>query len=995
MRLTALVLSLGGLVALTTHTLRGATPTASTHTSTQPRQRLAPVQLKVSNEDQAAPVRLERADVQLTVAGPLTQVSQTLVFHNPSRRTLEGELTFPLPDGAAVSGFALDVQGELVDATPVEKEKARVVFEKEVRKGVDPGLLEQLEGNVFRTRVYPLPAGGTRTIRITYSTDKRTIPLRFGAAIPEGKVTVDVLGATSASVVVGKRPFTLAPSDSRLTTEAVLENSAEQDITVTIPPRTEPTVVTESFTRASSTQPETFFYLTDTPPQAKIERVAPRRIGIVWDASLSRRKADIGKELALIREHLRDKSVTVEVVVVRERAERPRTFRVTRGDSRELLAFLQAQPFDGGTALGALNLPRQDYWLWFTDGFSNLGHGLPTVAPSTPVYAVATSDSANQSLLRYFCTQTGGALSDGTDPSALGRPQVTLLGVESNGVADVQWQDGAVTGRVLRSGSGASLTLLYGIPGGPVLERRPVAIPLTATSAHGLIARQWAAQRATRLGLLPDENHEALLALGTDFNLVTPGTSLLVLESLEQYVEHNVAPPRTRPVLYDAWLGREKTEKTTKRTKDEQQLQSVLTQWKERTSWWRKEFPRTAKLAQEKKQLREDQGLTVRAAAVAPRPTTGAPPAESTGRADAARVSETRRPERRELLLRGAAPASAPSAAPGMMGGGFGGGRGRPAFGGVVAKAALPEPEPAKSLGVTIKAWTPDTPYLKSLKAAGPSGAYAAYLKEREAYASTPAFYLDCAELLLQLGRRDEGLRVLSSLADLQLEDAALLRVLAHRLAQLGEKQLAASLFEKVLRLRGEEPQSYRDLALVLADLGQIERALELLYTVVMRHWDRFEGIEVIALTEANAILAAHPKTRHRFDPRLIQNLACDVRIVMTWDSDSTDMDLHVIEPTGEECFYSHPLTQVGGKLSRDFTNGYGPEDYMIRRAVPGVYKIQTNYFGSQAQRLTGGTTVQATVITHFGHANERRQHLTLRLTQNKETVTIGEVRMN
>lgn len=297
-------------------------------------------------------------------------------------------------------------------------------------------------------------------------------------------------------------------------------------------------------------------------------------------------------------------------------------------------------------------------------------------------------------------------------------------------------------------------------------------------------------------------------------------------------------------------------------------------------------------------------------------------------------------------------------------------------------------------MGVAIKEWTPDTPYLKSLKAAGASGAYAAYLKERPSYVETPAFYLDCTELLLQLGRRDEGLRVLTSLADLQIEDAALLRVLAHRLAQLGEKQVAAALFEKILRLRAEEPQSYRDLALVLADLGQTERALELLHTVVMRQWDRFEGIEVIALTEANAILATHPTARHRFDRRLLSNLASDVRIVMTWDSDSSDMDLHVVEPTGEECFYSHNLTEVGGKLSQDFTSGYGPEDYMIRRAVPGVYKIQTNYFGSQEQKLTGGTTVQATVITNFGRANEKRQHLTLRLTQNKETVTIGEIKV-
>ena len=985
MRLTALALSVCGLVALTGLTAHSSRTAATALPAKQQARKLSPIQLTVAGEEKEAPVRLAHADVKITVAGPFTQVTQTLVFHNPSTRTLEGELVFPLPEGAAVSGFALDVKGELVDAVPVEKEKARVVFEKEVRKGVDPGLLEQLEGNVFRTRIYPLPAGGSRTVRITYSTDQKTIPLRFGATVPEGKVTVDVLGATEARVLVGTRPFSLARYEDRMTTEAVLENSAEQDITVTVPPTQEPIVLTESFTRASSPRPETFFCIADTPPLAKIERVAPRSIGIVWDASLSRRKADINKELALLTKHLAGLNLDVEVVVVRERVEKPRKFRIRGGDTRELSAFLRAQPFDGGTALGSLQLPKHDYWLWFTDGFGNLGPQSPILRPQQPIYAISTSASANTSLLRYLGEMSGGAVTDGSDPEVLGRPRVRLVGVEGEGALDVQWRGGLITGRLWRDET--TLTLSYGLSGSQVLERRKVTVRKSPTTVQGLIARQWAAQRAESLALLPEQNHEALLALGQAFNLVTPGTSLIVLENLEQYVEHNIAPPRTRPALYDAWLGREKTEKDTKRAKDEKQLQSVLAQWNERTAWWKKEFPRTAKPKDEKKK----HAATPRIASGA----SGRGGSDSSGNLGevlAERVAATvNRPvavPRRELRARSAQPEPTPAwdytvshRTQGVM----------VAKDGKILDTAFEE----SGLGITVKPWTPDAPYLKRLKAAGATGAYAAYLAERESYSETPAFYLDCAELLLQMGRRDEGLRVLSSLADLQIEDAALLRVLAHRLAQLGEKRVAVGLFEKILRMRPEEPQSYRDLALVNADLGQPERALELLHEVVMRHWERFDGIEVIALTEANAILAKHPNTRHHFDRRLLTNLDSDVRIIMTWDSDSSDMDLHVIEPTGEECFYSYPLTQVGGKLSKDFTSGYGPEDYMIRRAVPGVYKIQTNYFGSQEQKLTGGTTVQATIITNFGRPNEKRQHLTLRLTQNKETVTIGEVKVN
>ena len=127
-------------------------------------------------------------------------------------------------------------------------------------------------------------------------------------------------------------------------------------------------------------------------------------------------------------------------------------------------------------------------------------------------------------------------------------------------------------------------------------------------------------------------------------------------------------------------------------------------------------------------------------------------------------------------------------------------------------------------------------------------------------------------------------------------------------------------------------------------------------------------------------------------DPRLRRLLDVDVRIVLTWDTDETDMDLWVTEPTGERCDYSHNRTAIGGLLSRDFTAGYGPEEYLLRRAYGGTYAIQANFNGTHSQALTGPTTAQATVVTHFGRPDESRRTLTLRLTDEKEVVDIGSV---
>ena len=265
----------------------------------------------------------------------------------------------------------------------------------------------------------------------------------------------------------------------------------------------------------------------------------------------------------------------------------------------------------------------------------------------------------------------------------------------------------------------------------------------------------------------------------------------------------------------------------------------------------------------------------------------------------------------------------------------------------------------------------------------------------------------------MRQGRRDLALRVLTNVAELRLEDARLLRVLAHRLEQLDALDLAVELFTDVRRLRPEEPQSLRDLALALdrrssarrGDAGRIDdrgaadarQALSLFAEIVETDWDgRFPEIEAIALMEANRIASRLERDGHRapwpLDPRLRGLLDVDLRIVLTWDTDQTDMDLWVVEPGGEKCYYSHPRTSTGGALSRDFTGGYGPEEYMVRRALAGDYAIKANFFGSRSQSLTGATMVQATVIADYGRPTERRRAITVRLDQAREVVDIGAV---
>src|SRR3989338_4163247 len=85
------------------------------------------------------PLEISNHSVHVQVVLPLVKVTSTLEFVNNHNKTLQGELVLPLPDDATVVGYALDTNGILIDAVPIEKEKAKVVFEEEVRtrgKGV-------------------------------------------------------------------------------------------------------------------------------------------------------------------------------------------------------------------------------------------------------------------------------------------------------------------------------------------------------------------------------------------------------------------------------------------------------------------------------------------------------------------------------------------------------------------------------------------------------------------------------------------------------------------------------------------------------------------------------------------------------------------------------------------------------------------------------------------------------------------------------------------
>jgi hypothetical protein len=120
--------------------------------------------------ERTAPTHLaiERVIVSAVTSGDVAETTVEHVFRNDADELLEGTFRFPLPDGAMITGLALEIDGRLVEGELVEREKARKAYEKVVDGMRDPALLEWDGGPIFKVRVFPIEPRRTKRVVVHF-----------------------------------------------------------------------------------------------------------------------------------------------------------------------------------------------------------------------------------------------------------------------------------------------------------------------------------------------------------------------------------------------------------------------------------------------------------------------------------------------------------------------------------------------------------------------------------------------------------------------------------------------------------------------------------------------------------------------------------------------------------------------------------------------------------------------------------------------------------
>jgi hypothetical protein len=158
-------------------------------------------------------LKLVRLTGRAVIEEPLAFTELHLVFENPEDRTIEGNFSITLPEGAQISRFAMKLADRWQEGEVVEKRRAREAYEDFLHRKQDPALLEQAAGNAFSARVFPIPARDRKELILSYSQElpaqtTYVLPLRGLPQVGRIDLAVSVGGKGAPVEELKKESFT-------------------------------------------------------------------------------------------------------------------------------------------------------------------------------------------------------------------------------------------------------------------------------------------------------------------------------------------------------------------------------------------------------------------------------------------------------------------------------------------------------------------------------------------------------------------------------------------------------------------------------------------------------------------------------------------------------------------------------------------------------------------------------------------------------------------
>jgi len=545
---------------------------------------------------QESRLELRRYHVDVVIEDGIARTTVDQTFFNQWPGQTEGTFYFPLPPDASLSRLAMYVEAKggqcvLNEGGMVDRQYGRFVYESIVYRRRDPALLEMMEGNVFKMRVFPIFGrhekrillSYTQTLSELYSTLRYWYPMgQTSQKAGELSIRVRVKGGAGNYEALSSTHQLAGRTDGE---DAVLEYTAQdtppdQDFLLKLTPHQAGAGGAPTLRRFSQGGAHYVFarWRPKLPGAVEIE---PRQWFLINDVSASRSSVDVKAQAYIVERLLAEADDGDAFALVNlDTQARPwkRELTAVRDPAgSSVVAFAEAHERLGATnvvagleavaELIAQTGAENPHVVYLGDGIATDGETrvdrLVSMIPETATFiGIGVGKKVDSRFFQSAADATGGMyVNVNPDEDIRWRVFDTVAALNTPRLVEVSAAFTDADGKPVKVAAhpssgvlsdGEALTVLARcegklparmivsgqLRGEPFLEEHNLH---DARDGAAYIPRLWAAAHIDRLLRTDADAHkDEIVALSKDFYVVTPYTSLIVLENKGEYEKWNV-----------------------------------------------------------------------------------------------------------------------------------------------------------------------------------------------------------------------------------------------------------------------------------------------------------------------------------------------------------------------------------------------------------------------------------------------------------------------
>lgn len=471
-------------------------------------------------------VGIKTVNIQVEIKDLLASTTYEFEFINPQNTVVEGLYTFKLLPDQVVTAMQLELDGKYRDATIEEKWKANTAYREIVGKRIDPALLIKDYNHQYRLNIYPMPANGTRKIKITID---EVLPVQDGRLVYSLPIAItDIVRDGKIELFIkDKAHLKLSPEyEWNEQGQIVVHNNILTGKNI--------------FTREI---PGLVFIAGDKGVIGRLVKKEQSLTGrlnkllILWDASASMKPRKVSREISYLQKFIkRYQPEVVQLLVFSDKVHEEKVFDHPYSKEKVIEKYLRQLTYDGATSYKALNMfnTDADYTLLFSDGEVSLEKSIKPYCG--PIRAITTGYNNVEKLKAFTCLTKDAIVniaSGDLDSMIVRQPlQYTTLNLPANYEVKTIIND-----------------IVFFVPEGNITAVNQEQHGLTLYDKNyfnklNIILALNDLQKAPW-----HQHYKMLLKFGIEFRVVTPHTAFIVLERLEDYIKYDIAVP---PDMYEA-----------------------------------------------------------------------------------------------------------------------------------------------------------------------------------------------------------------------------------------------------------------------------------------------------------------------------------------------------------------------------------------------------------------------------------------------------------